>query len=51
MEEKDAIKRSEEQIGKSIITDYDPTATLLNKFEKELAKSIKEGKFDNKTSN
>ena len=42
MEEEDAIKRIEEQIGKSIILDYDPTTTLLNKLRKE-------GKFDNKT--
>ena len=49
MEEEDAIKRIEEQIGKSIIIDYDPTTTLLNKFQKELAKLRKEGKFDNKT--
>ena len=49
MEEEDAIKRKEEQIGKSIIIDYDPTTTLLNKFQKELAKLRKEGKFDNKT--
>ena len=27
----DAIKRIEEQIGKSIIIVYDPTTTLLNK--------------------
>ena len=46
MEEEDAIKRKEEQIGKSIIIDYDPTTTLLNKFQKELAKLRKEGKFD-----
>ena len=32
MKEEDAIKRIEEQIGKSIIIDYDPTTTLLNKF-------------------
>ena len=49
MEEKDAIKRIEEQIGKSIIIDYDLTTTLLNKFQKELTKLRKEGKFDNKT--
>ena len=48
MEEEDAIKSIEEQIGKSIIIDYDPT-TLSNKFRKELAKLRKEGKFDNKT--
>ena len=49
MEEEEEIKRIEEQIGKSIIIDYDPTTTLLNKFKKELAKLRKEGKFDNKT--
>ena len=49
MEEEDAIKRIEEQIGKSIIIAYDPTTTLLNKFQKELAKLRKDGKFDNKT--
>ena len=38
MEEEEAIKRIEEQIGKSIIIDYDPITTLLNKFQKELAK-------------
>ena len=37
MKEEDAIKRIEEQIGKSNIIDYDPTATLLNKFQKKLA--------------
>ena len=49
MKEEDAIKRIEKQMGKSIITDYDPTTTLLNKFQKELSESWKEGKFDNKT--
>ena len=49
MEEDNAIKRIEEQIGKSIIIDYDPTTTLLNKFQRELAKLRKEGKFDNET--
>ena len=49
MKEEDAIKRTEEQIGKSVIIDYDPTAALLNKFQKERAKLRKEGKFDNKT--
>ena len=49
MEEEDVIKRIKEQIGKSIIIDYDPTTTLLNRFQKELAKLRKEGKFDNKT--
>ena len=49
MEEEDAINIIEEQIWKSIIIDYNPTATLLNKFQKELAKLRKEGKFDSKT--
>ena len=49
MKEEDAIKRIEEQIEKSNIINYDPTATLLNKFQKDLAKLRKEGKFDNKT--
>ena len=38
MEEEDAIKRIDEQIGKLIIIDYDPTITLLNMVQKELAK-------------
>ena len=49
MEDEDAIKRIEEQIEKSIIIDYAPTTTLLNKFQKELAKLRKEEMFDNKT--
>ena len=49
MEEEDEIKRIEEQTGKSTIIDYDPTTTLMNKFQKELAKLREEGKFDNKT--
>ena len=49
MEEEDAIKRIDEQIGKLIIIDYDPTITLLNMVQKERAKLRKEGKFDNKT--
>ena len=48
MKEEDAIKRIEEQIGKSHIIDYDPAPTLLNKFQKELAELRKEGNFDNK---
>ena len=48
MKEEDAIKRTEEQIGKSVIIDYDLTTTLLNKFQKERAKLRKEGKFDYK---
>ena len=39
MKEEDAIKRIEKQMGKSIITDFDPTTTLLNKFQKELSES------------
>ena len=50
MEEEGAIKRIEEQIGKSITIDYDPTTTLLNKFQKELAKLKKEGNFHNKAN-
>ena len=46
MEEEDTIKKIEEQIGKSIITDYHSTTTLLNKFQKELPKLRKEEKFD-----
>ena len=49
MKEEHAIKRIEEQIGMSVIIGFDPTTTLLNKFQKELAKLIKEGNFDNKT--
>ena len=49
IKEKDAIQKIEEQIGKSKIIDYDPTPTLLNKFQKELAKLRKENKFDSKT--
>ena len=48
MKEEDAIKRIEEQIGKSNIIHYDPAPTLLNKFQKELAELRKEGNFDNK---
>ena len=48
MKEEDAIKRIEEQIGMPVITDYDPTSTPLNKFQKEQAKLRKEGMFDNK---
>ena len=50
MREKVAIKRTEEQIKKSNIKDYDPTTTLLDKFQKELAKLRKEKKVtDTKT--
>ena len=48
MKEEDAIKRIEEQIGKSHTIDYDPAPTLLNKCQKELAELRKEGNFDNK---
>ena len=48
-ENEEWIKRIEAQIGQSNIIDYDPTTTLLNKLQKELAKLRKEGKFDNKT--
>ena len=49
MKEEDAIKKIDEQIGKSNIIDYDSTTTLLNKFQKELGKVRKEGKFNIKT--
>ena len=48
IKEKDAIQKIEKQIGKSKIIDYDPATSLLNKFQKELAKLRKENKFDNK---
>ena len=32
--EKDAIPKTEEQIGKSNVTDHNPTLTLPNKFKK-----------------
>ena len=38
MKEEEAVERIEEQIGMLNIIDYDPTATLLDKFQKELAK-------------
>ena len=47
--EKDAIQKIEEKIRKSKIIDYDSKLTLLNKFQKELAKLRKESKFDNNT--
>ena len=47
MKEEEAIKRIEKQIGKSNIIDYDPATTLLNKFQKEIAKLRNEEKFDN----
>ena len=49
IKEEDAIQKIEVQIGKSKIIDHDPTPTLLNKFQKELAKLRKENKFYNKT--
>ena len=48
IKEEDAIQKIEEQIGKSKAIDHDLTPTLLNKFQKELAKLRKENKFDNK---
>ena len=36
-------------MGKSEIIDHDPTPIWLNKFQKELAKSRKEKKFENET--
>ena len=38
IQEKYAIQKIEEQIGKSKVIDHDPTPILLNKFQKELAK-------------
>ena len=38
MKEKEAFKRTEEEIWKQSIIDYDLTTTLLNKFQKEPAK-------------
>ena len=49
MKQEEAIQRIAEQIGKSNIIDYDPTATLLNNFQKELTELRKDRKFDNKT--
>ena len=50
MKEEEVIKKIEEQIGKSNIKEFNPTATILfNKFQKELAKLRNKGKFDNKT--
>ena len=42
IKEKDAIHKIEEQMGQSKIIDHDPIPTLLNKFQKELAKLRKE---------
>ena len=49
MKEEDGIQRIEEQIGESNITDYEPIAELLNKFQKQQAKLKKRRKFANKT--
>ena len=49
IKEEEAIQKIEEQIWKSKIINHDPTPTLLNKFQKELAKLRKENKCDNKT--
>ena len=49
MKQEEAVQRIAEQIGKSNIIDYDPTATLLNNFQKELTELRKDRKFDNKT--
>ena len=49
IQEKYAIQKIEEQIGKSKMIFHDPTPTFLNKFQKEIAKLRKENKFDNKT--
>ena len=44
------LRKLKKQIGRPNIIAYDPTTTLLNKFQKEQAKLSKERKFDNKTS-
>ena len=49
IKEEDAIQKIEKQIGKSKVIDHNPSPTLLNKFQKELAKLRKGNKFDNKT--
>ena len=49
IKEEDAIQKIEEKIGKSKVIDHDPTPTLLNKFQKDLAKLREENKFNNKT--
>ena len=49
IKEEDAIQKIEQKIGKSKIIDQDPTPTLLNKFQKELAELRKENKYDHKT--
>ena len=49
IKEEDTTQKIEEQIGKSKVIDHDPTSTLLNKFQKELAELRKENKFDSKT--
>ena len=46
----DAIQKIEEQIGKSKITDHYRTPTLLNIFQKGLARLRKENKFNNKAN-
>ena len=43
------VKQIEKQIRKLNIIANDPTTTLLNRSQKELAKLKKEGKFDRKT--
>ena len=47
MKKEETIKRIVEQFRKSDTIDYDPTTILLDKFQRELAKLKKEGKFDN----
>lgn len=49
MKKEEVIKRIEEQIWKTNIIGYDPTATLLHNFQKKLDKLRREGKFDRKT--
>ena len=45
----DNISKTEEQLGKSKIIDYDPTNLLTGKFQRLLWKLKKEDKFDKKT--
>ena len=49
VKEEAAIRKIEEQIGKSKIINHDPTPTLMNKFQIVLAKLRKGNKFDIKT--
>ena len=49
MKEEEAVKRIEEQIGKSNIIHYDSTTTMWDKLLKELAELSTERKLDQKT--